>query len=144
MLTRQRQPRPGAKPFAIMNVGLGSLSVESFDEGLGMSEEAATDAQMWAAACEDALIALQDALTWELSEPAWGEVASAISDMARAIAGRDADLLIQATSSLELCSPLRVGTRAGGHDNRESTPVTVKEQVAHTVKDLNESTQNVK
>jgi CATRA-Associated Small Protein len=100
-----------------------------------MSEETAIEAQAWAEACEDALAGLHFALQWELPERRWDEVVSIINDMARALAAHDTDLLVQARSSLELCGPLRVDTRAGG-DSREPAPVKTREVAVETIKTL--------
>lgn len=104
-----------------------------------MSEDAATEAQAWFTACEEALTALRYALQWELPEAGWDEVTSAISDIAQAVAAHDADLLIQATGNLELCGPLRVEIRQGGNDSRGPAPVKVQEPAAKTIKTLEDS-----
>jgi len=102
-----------------------------------VGDDAEIGNEAWGEAREDALEALRHALMWELPEPSWHEVASAVSEMALAIVAGSADLLSRSTGSLELCSPLRTQTRAGeGKDSSKPAPKPVQEQIAVTIKDL--------
>jgi len=82
----------------------------------------------WLAACDEALEALSDALSWKLAKSRWGQVLAAIADIAEAAEAGSLDALWRGIADLELCSPLRVSTRLG--DTLLSATKPVREHVA--------------
>lgn len=110
-----------------------------------MGEDVGTDGEIWRAACEEALTALRYAQIWELPGRSWAAVGALVGDMARAVAAADLDLLSHSTGSLELCGPLRVGTRAGDDDSdKRPAPMPVKEQIAAVVNELTRAAEDAK
>jgi hypothetical protein len=88
----------------------------------------------WRAARAEAVLALGDALTWNLPAPRWAQVQGVINDMAAA-ASASPDVLRQATALLELSGPVRVVTRLGDASQLPA-PMAVRERVAELVDTL--------
>jgi hypothetical protein len=85
----------------------------------------------WRAARAEAVLALDEALTWNLAAPGWARVQAAVRDMTGA-ASASPDALRQVTVVLELCGPQRIATRLGDASQLPA-PMAVQERIAELV-----------
>src|SRR5450432_2050141 len=89
----------------------------------------------WREACDDAVATLSDALSWELPERRWEQVAAIVEGMAAAVTAASPDALWQTIGQLELCSPLRVATKMGD-TSRLPAPKPTLERIGELVDSL--------
>jgi hypothetical protein len=89
----------------------------------------------WQQAGREAAATLRDTLGWNLRPARWEQVREALAVLAVAAAAPDPAALREATETLELFAPVRVGTRLGA-EPAEPVPASVREQVAELVETL--------
>jgi hypothetical protein len=89
----------------------------------------------WQAARDEAVAALTEALTWELTESRWEQVSSAVEEIASAVNAARPDALWQTTGDLQLYASLRVRTRLGDTPPLPA-PKALRERIAELVESL--------
>jgi CATRA-Associated Small Protein len=96
-----------------------------------MADGAGQNESDGSAARAEAVLALREALTWNLPARSWAQVHGAVEDIAAA-ASADPDTLRQATVLLALSGPRRVATRLGDTPQLPA-PMAVHERIAELV-----------
>jgi hypothetical protein len=89
----------------------------------------------WLLARQETAETLRGLLDVNLQPTRWQQVREILKEIAVALAAPRPDALLQATETLELYMPVRVGTRLGD-PSREPAPGDVREQVAELVDSL--------